>query len=153
MLNLILVIMSIALTASLAYASVTYLSPEDGVRQTDISYIESGLRGLQNGYSDYVAETGNTPTSLSQISPQYVFTPTAPKGLAWSYGSGAYSTSFNGTYFCLSGSAMSVEVQAAEDLESTFSPEQYFVNSSCGATSDATVGSTLAITFWNPLSS
>lgn len=156
MLSLLLTILSIMLLAAAALISISYLPSGQYVTQATLNKLRTGLTGLQTGYNDYVAATGSTPTTANWsgvLTPQYVFLPAVPgKNLQWSYASGATYGGTTGNYFCLSGTWTQAQYQGALAAAQWFSPQAYFINSGCGATSNASAPSSWpasgAVTFW-----
>lgn len=155
MTSLLLTLMGIGLIAAMLMATISYLPAQQNITQNALSLIRTGFTGLQTGYTNYTAATGSAPTSsnwTSVLTPQYVFLPVAPSGLSWSYVSGATYGSSTGNYFCLSGTWNQAEYQAATDAAHWFSSQAYFMNSTCGATSNASAPTSwpasAAITFW-----
>jgi len=155
LINLLLTLMTIGLLSAALVISVQYIPAQQDITQNALALIRTGLTGLQTGYNNYTAATGSAPTSsnwTSVLTPQYVFLPAAPSGLSWSYASGAAYGSVTGNYFCLSGTWNKAEYQAAVDAAHWFSSQAYFLNSSCGATSNASAPTSwpasAAITFW-----
>lgn len=142
--------------AAAALVTISYLPASEPITQATINKLRTGLTGLQTGYNNYVAATGSVPTTAnwsSVLTPQYVFLPATPgAGLGWSYASGAAYGSTTGNYFCLSGTWTQAQYQGAVLAASWFSPQAYFVNSACGATSagssPASWPATAAVTFW-----
>lgn len=155
MINLLLTLMSIGLLAATLLISLNYLPAQQNITQNALSLIRTGFTGLQTGYNDYTAATGSTATTsdwTSVLTPQYVFLPATPSGLAWSYASGATYGSTTGNYFCLGGTWNQAEYQAALDAAHWFSSQAYFTNTGCGATSNGATPSSwpasAAVTFW-----
>lgn len=156
MLSLILTIMSIFLLGAAALISISYLPSGEYATQATLNKLKTGLNGLQTGYNNYVAATGSTPTTAnwsSVLTPQYVFLPPVPSNnLQWSYVAGAAYGSSTGNYFCLSGTWTKSQYQGAVFAANWFSPQAYFINSSCGATSSESTPSSwpasAAVTFW-----
>ncbi|MHB1666044.1 hypothetical protein [Thiomonas sp.] len=156
MTSLVLTIMSIALLAAMALATVSYLPADTDSISTAQSQVSAGFISLQNGYNAYVAATGSVPTTAnwsSVLTPQYVFLPAAPLNTSWAYTAGApYSGSATGNYFCLSGTMNQAQYTGMINAARQFSPQAFFYGSACGATSDAatptTWPATVAVTFW-----
>lgn len=156
MLSLLLTLMSISLLAGMALVTISYIPASEPTTQATISKLRTGFTGLQTGYNDYVAATGSVPTTTnwdSVLTPQYVFIPATPgSGLGWTYVSGAAYGGTTGNYFCLSGTWNQAQYQGALSAATWFSPQAYFVNSSCGATSTGNSPTswpaTAAVTFW-----
>jgi hypothetical protein len=155
MLSLLLTLMSIGLLAVMVVTSVSYLPLDEDVILGTGDMVHNGLIALQTGYNNYVSATGSTPTSnnwTSILTPEYVFLPATPKGMSWSYTSGAPYGSATGNYFCLSGSITAAQYQGIVNQESQFSSQAYFISSTCGATTNAPAPgnwpANVAITYW-----
>jgi hypothetical protein len=105
MVNLILVILSITLTAATLYASMNYLpginsTTDDAYRLTRYGFV--ALEKAFNAATGRASGTAPAPTAetdgglATNFSSDYGYLPKVPKGFAWKYG-------FNGQdyYFCL----------------------------------------------------
>lgn len=151
MFQLILVVLAIALASVTAVASINYLNPVPRAAQMQALRLESGFNDLANGYRAYVEAQGHPPAHLSDMTPHYAFTPAAPTGSAWSFGQGGVNNA--GRYFCLSGTFAPVDIGAILRLRKVLSPQAYFINTGCGATSNAVPAAdaasfTGAVTLW-----
>lgn len=150
MTNLILVVMSIALMAWIGLASIDYINPQARVAAMLTPQLKNGFNALEVGYNNYVLATGAKPNLMSDITPSYAFIPAAPTPqVSWTFGSGG--TNGAGRYFCLSGSMTPAMLRAASNLQSTLSPQAYFINTTCGVTYTSIptgANPTAALTYW-----
>src|SRR5699024_473959 len=94
------------------------------------------------------AHGGVAPAIMGQVAPNYVFIPPTVGATSWSFGS-----NFGARYFCLSGTFPPSLTRAALLLRTRFSPQAYFINTSCGAiTNNLPASSTAtfagAVTLW-----
>lgn len=148
MFQLVCALIAIALTATTMLVAVTYLSPAAVQAENMADGLERGLRALKSGYQSYVNANPAMPDSMSDITPEYVFIPPAPPSTQWLVGAGATG----GRYFCWSGDFTAIGVRAIRHLRNRFSPQAYFINTNCGATTDAlpAPGQTFsgAVTLW-----
>lgn len=148
MINLIFTLMSIALMGWVMIASVSYVNPAQAQVRERASRVEAALGGLKAGFDEYQAATGLPASSLAEITPAYTFLPAAPSGMSWSYGGVG-----NGRFFCLSGVAKPYDYEGLKRLSGVLSPQAYFINGSCGATTNAYPqssgdGVAVAATYW-----
>jgi hypothetical protein len=149
MLSLVLTTMSIALLSVTVLASINYLDPGAQFAADLAERMERGVLAFQRGYDDYVASQGGSPSTLAELTPEYAFTPVAPQGTSWGYGS-----ALGGDYACLSGTVTRAAYRALENLESRFSAQRYFIDSACPATADNPPGAEaagtegVAVTYW-----
>lgn len=151
MFQLILVVLSIALVSVTALTGFNYLNPAAHQAQTLAHRLEANFNDLQRGYLAYVDVTGAKPQTMSDITPHYAFKPAALGNTAWSYGTGGAGG--QGRYFCLSGTFAPSPVGAILRLRKVFSPQAYFINATCGATTNAPPAAqakafTGAVTLW-----
>lgn len=150
MMNLILVVMSIALMGAMSIVSINYINSDARVAASLEPQLKNGFNSLEVGFNNYRLNTGAQPNLMTDITPSYAFIPPAPApATTWTFGSGG--TGGNGRYFCLSGQMSSAMIRAAQNLTNVFSPQAYFINSSCGAlTTSLPTGAnpTVAITYW-----
>lgn len=150
MMNLVIVVMSIALMSFMAMASINYISSDARIAAAIEPQLKNGFSSLEVGFNNYQLNTGVQPNLMSDITPSYAFIPAVPVATtAWTFGSGG--TGGNGRYFCLSGQMPSAMIRAAKNLTNVFSPQAYFINSSCGALSTSVptgINPSVAITYW-----
>lgn len=147
--NLILTIISIALMAWVTIESISYINPVAVIASKLSPQLLNGFHSLESGYNNYTLNIGSQPNLMTDIAPHYAFVPAAPNGTSWSFGSGGASGT--GRYFCLSGSFNAAILRASINLQQNLSPQAYFINSTCGATSTLIpTGSnpTVALTYW-----
>jgi hypothetical protein len=151
MVNLILVILSISLTAATLFASLNYLPGWAGTARTTHDLTRYGFLTLEKAFAAQVAKDAGVPAArtdeadgglFTNFSAYYGYLPQAPKGYAWKYGD-------NGTdyYFCLyptAGNPIASEGlwRGLNRVRNLFSDEQYFIVpggvSACGAPLPAT---------------
>ncbi|WP_075881805.1 hypothetical protein [Vreelandella massiliensis] len=163
MFHLILTVMSIALMAMVATASVTYLNPS-AVRvaewqerlETTFLHLDEGYKAYRRAGTTMVRQNDyNADGDLIGFWYNEVFSPTAPiehfvkppympTGTSWDF-----STQDGGTYFCMHGDFSTEPAKAASNLIDLFG-SSYVVNDSCGAKSSSEPSSTssMAVTFW-----
>jgi len=152
MFNLVIVIITIALTAALALASINYLpwwtksaSDVDTVARTSMNQLERAYDvtvRAANGTAP--APTGDADGGLmSQFGPVLRFTPVAPAGFSWRYGrySGTDPRYANLDYFCLTPTATGKGASEGvyrgfQRARNLYSREQVILAASCGATAD-----------------
>lgn len=148
MFQLIAVLLAVALMGTMAMATVSYLNPVAVQAQSQGKRIERGFRDLKEGFEVYRDSHPTLPANLNQITPSVVFVPPARPGTAWGLGVGTSG----GRYLCLYGDFAPAETMAILNLRQAFSPQAYFVSSSCGATANAAPTDpthwTGAVTLW-----
>jgi len=153
MFSLILSVVSISLVSAFLLITVNYVNPmaemTDGMKGT----LNQGLYQLELGYEDYVTVNGSEPSNLGQLTPAYAFTPSAVftgASAVWTLSPGATS----GRYVCLSGTLNKSHVWAAEKSQAMHSSQAFFINSTCGATTNniptltGSATQSLAVTYW-----
>lgn len=147
--NLILTVISIALMGALLLQSVNYINPIAQIAAKLEPQMINSFHTLESGYNAYVLAVGSNPTQLSDITPKYAFLPAAPKNTSWSFGTGG--SNGTGQYFCLSGVFNPALMRASINLQGSLSPQAYFINSTCGVTTNAIPAGnnpTVALTYW-----
>lgn len=136
MLNLILVVLSISLTAATLFASMNYLPSWNSSASDTNATVRAGFIALEKAYLAKVAADGGLvppPVAVqdgglaTNFSGHYGYLPKAPPGYAWKYGN-------NGTsdYFCLysaNGSAIAHKGvwEGMNRARKMLSDEQYFI--------------------------
>jgi hypothetical protein len=154
MINLVLTILAIALTAGTLYASVNYLPIARPAFELTKGLTSGGFTSLETGWKNWKTDHAEVPlaanpdTWAGQLTPAYLFYPRAPKNFTWSYGQQG-----SGYYFCLSGPSNAIQYQAFTSLIQSFSPQQYFISTeSCGAlvtsVAPANWPTNLYVTYW-----
>jgi len=153
MFSLILTVVSISLLAAFMLISVSYVNPAAAITSEMKASLSKGLYQLEVGYEDYVTVNASEPSNLGQLTPDYAFTPaTVFRGsnAAWTLSPGSTS----GRYVCLSGTLNKLHVAAAVKSQAMHSSQAFFINTSCGDTSNAIpvlAGSqtqAVAVTYW-----
>lgn len=157
MLNLILVLISIALTASVLYSTLSYLPALRPLTDRTYELSKSGFTSLESAYVSYKAATTTDlapSTWMADLTPKYVFIPRTPEGMTWSYNiqSGVISPAVPGNYFCLSGIISKAQWDGLNRLNKIFSSQQYFQNTTCGSTTNISEPTSwpasVAMTYW-----
>lgn len=147
--NLILTLISIQLFALVGFFGVNYLKPEKRIESDLALRLERSFNDGKDAFELYqTANLGAQPVSLEDIFPAYGFLPPAPKGMSWSFGSGATA----GRWLCLSGNGGPVVLPAAQRTQQNFSTQAMFIHLNCGVTSNAVIdpqaSQSIAITYW-----
>jgi hypothetical protein len=148
--SLILTVVSISLFAASLLATVNYINPLKKVTGEQRDAIVSGLYELETGFDSYVTANASQPSTLADLTPEFVFTPPSiMQSATWTLSSGGS----DGRYVCLSGTFNEVNLSAALMAQQKHSPQAYFIHSSCGVTSNAIPAlsggtATVAITYW-----
>jgi hypothetical protein len=113
MVNFILTILAIALTAAVLYTMVSYVNPNQAIARGVGEQVYAGFTTLEQALNDHKTATGDwlAPglTWASTLTPAYAFLPRPPKNMAWNYALGGA-----GRYLCLApinGSALVSEAQ------------------------------------------
>lgn len=136
MLNLTLVIVSILLTAGMLYAGFSYLNQDYNIVQVSSLLAYQGFNAYDSAWTSYKKAMGSPPSTATwaaDLTPSYIFAPQAPSGFTWSYG----TNGSGGYWFCLgNASANKTGYLALNRLTTLYSAQRYFVNNSCGATSN-----------------
>lgn len=176
MFQLIITVMSIALVAITTAASINYTNPLLPIERQAESQLFQGFETLAKGWDRYrddhrtyawdcdthstefntyeacnrvVDAPGHLPVAgwSAALVPDYIFLPTPPAGMAWSYGTNA-----EGSYFCAEGSASKSQAKGFQRARSKFMVDQMQLSTTCGATSslqgDALDLGDLKITYW-----
>lgn len=151
MLNLILVALSISLTAATLFASLNYLPSWNSSANDTYLVVKAGFTTLETAYFAKVkADGGASPAPTAEadgglaalFSSYYGFLPKAPRGYSWKYGNNG-----SNDYFCLystSGTPVAHEGiwRGMNRVRSVLSDEQYFIVPGdvtvCGAPTPAT---------------
>lgn len=153
MFSLVLSIISISLVSAFLLITVNYMNPEAALAGQMKDGLNQGLYQLEVGYEDFVTVNGTEPSNIGQLTPDYAFTPPAifrGAGASWGLSPGATS----GRYVCLSGTLNKTHLRAAVNSKSMHSAQAFFINSTCGATTNSIpvlTGSqtqSLAVTYW-----
>lgn len=147
MINLIITLMSIALTGAIVVASVNYLPAWTGSAEEQAALVRAGFDRFETAHYLASKSTGIEPLPTADadgglaalFQPYYSFLPKAPAGYAWKYG----RNTVNGlNWFCLY-SATTAGAGAWSALRTAtnyYSSERYFVHAGgeaqCGATSN-----------------
>lgn len=164
MLNLIIVVMSIALTASLIAVSVSYTPTWVVDYQRNLPIVTKGFCKLEGSVLDYLEYAGETtaPAPLADadgglnalFGAHYKFLPQVVDQGQWAYGEGTVNSQTYG-YICLAGASISEGTYVAlKRLQGTLPQGQFVLGNACGATTDvaepttfpATIRPTLYIT-------
>lgn len=146
MVNLLLVMLSISLTAATLYASMSYLpgmssTTDDAYHQTRYGFV--ALEKAFNAATSRAEGYAPSPTNefdgglATNFSVDYGYLPRAPKGYAWKYG-------FNGQdyYFCLypaTAAASQAYWRGFNRARKVLSDQQYFILPGGVAACDTTV--------------
>ncbi len=152
MVNLVYAVLSIALVSATMFASISYVNSAPSIRKEIEFRLEGGFNSLQAGYTKFVDANTTRPVALSDITPAYAFVPASLwNDTVWYYGTGTSPTS---AYFCFYGTFNEVRLGAAKRLFYKFSPQAFFINEACGATSNLYPAplngeANLAITLWS----
>lgn len=150
MIQLVIVIITIALTAALALASINYLPWWHRTANDAEQATRTSMAQLEQAYDTTVrtangvapAPTGDPDGGLmSQFGAALRFTPVAPPGYTWTYGhySGSDSRYTNLDYFCLTptntGAGEGV-YRGLERARTIYSRDQAILGAQCGDTVD-----------------
>lgn len=156
-------VMAIALFASMATVSTTYLNP-GAVRTVEWQKrFERTFTQLERGYAVY-RQAGTTFVREEQLGEDgevlaywyteefhpaasienYVVPPHLPMNTNWSF-----DAALGGEFFCLHGEFFEEPGRAAVQLKHSFGP-QYVVGEACGATTSSELSSysNMAVTYW-----
>ena len=158
MFQLILAVISIALISALVLVTVNYTPGWLRSAQVVEEQLRKNLPLLESTFDVVVrAADGVTPAVAgaeadgglsSNFSTAMVFSPTAPSGFRWVYGTHAVDSSrYSGmAYFCLkpdSGPQLTQGVWAgAGRIRSAYPPDQLFLGATCGEASNIATPST-----------
>lgn len=144
MVQLLMVIMAIGLSAAALTATISYLPTWTATAEKTYTLSKAGFVTLEAAFKGYSAANGGAapvPSAaqdggIGAFQAYYSFLPKAPAGFAWKYG-------FNGTdyYFCVyptgTGGAVG-DFRGLDRLRQVFSEQQFFVNpdgiTGCGGT-------------------
>lgn len=176
MFQIILTVISIALVAVTATATLTYVNPTLPVQKQAESRLLTGFESLHQAWDAYsednrtytwvcdtfsttegtyeecereIDDPGYLPVSGwdTTLVPSYLFLPSPPAGMNWSYGTNA-----EGYYFCAEGSANEHQLRGFERAEIKIPINQMILSDTCGDTtrlSDESLPlSNLKITYW-----
>jgi hypothetical protein len=166
--QLIIVIMSIVLTAAVAVASLNYLPSWQKSAAIAEKNVAESLTLLEQGYDVATrSQNGVQPAVTADpdggfaaaMLPVLHFTPYAPTGYRWVYGQrAADGTQWAGlNYFCLTPSADSPGAsdgltRGLTRLKQQFSPDQLFISAACGSSQNwqtvSGAAPTLRLTFF-----
>jgi len=152
MFNLVIVIITIALTSALALACINYL-PWWFKTANDVDTVaRASMSQLERAYDATVRAANGVapvPTSeadrgvMSQFGATLRFTPVTPPGFTWTYGhyTGSNSKYANLDYFCLTPTGTSTGAsegtyRGLERARSIYSRDQVFMGANCGDTAD-----------------
>lgn len=143
MFQLVIAVMSIGLMALMMTVGVQYINPLPAQAQQVSTRLEHGLLGLKKGFDNYVDEKGVAPLNLSDFTPHYAFVPasSSQSSIIWSYK--RISGSTGAAYLCFKPIYPNntpfppAYTGAFIRLKKVLSPQAYFINTTCGATSNA----------------
>ena len=139
MAQLLIVILSIVLTAVTIFASLNYMPAWMNQANDTYAVVKAGFSTLETAYAAAAKanggvapapNTGATDGGLSaSFSAFYGYLPKAPRGYTWKYGR---NNNVNADYFCLyspTGSAQATEGvwRGLNRVRNVFSDEQYFI--------------------------
>lgn len=158
----ILIAMTImTILISLSVASINYNS---NVINNTSNELLSKMGDIEAAYNQYMADKNSPPSGLSDSSftPAYLFTPVAPTGYDTSYGTNGFTLAQrtgqaspnNGWYVCAKTTVSGIEdpkYQAMKKIAALVSPQKYFYNTSCPATSnmaDPSAAATVYSNYW-----
>lgn len=157
MFQLIITVISIALSGLMALTTLNYLNPAmTAKRQVEASVVEA-IHSLQGSWDQYrqdnqlydwqcdtyttaqgsyedcervLSDPGYLPVTgwSSTLFPAYGFLPHAPGDLQWSYG-----TNPNGWYFCLEGAPNTIQLHGIYRAIDDFAINRLTVSQTCGA--------------------
>jgi len=168
MIQLIITVVSIALTAALLLASINYIPWWHGIASDTEFIIKESLPKLERAYNVATILGNGTPPAptteadggfQSLFEPIVKLLPAAPPGFEWSYGryTGTEQPWAGLDYFCLTYTASGGRAEqgawtGALRASTIFSPQQYILGSACGKTVSQSLPSSypqpLAITFF-----
>lgn len=148
--QLIITVMAIALSSILVMVGVNYIPWGFKERDQMTEVIQTSLPKLENAYDIVTAANSGTPPAsqatadggfANNFLPTLKFTPATLPGYSLRYGTYAgTNTRYTGlNYFCMTTSRITTEIayKALLKAKNQFSPDQYFVSTSCGDTSNA----------------
>lgn len=165
MVQLILTILAISLTAATVVASLNYLPWWYRTANDTEQVLRTSLRQLERAYKADARNNGGAPAEVTadedggleaNFRAVLRLIPSAPTGFQWSY----HQRPMDGSiweglhYFCLStdGGASDGEWRGLKRLENLYSSEQYIVADSCGASAPSAVPESLpapvSVTFY-----
>lgn len=163
MVSLILVVISIALLASVAAVTINYVPADALVRQQMQKEAEAGLQTAINGVGRYLNSTrdgsgniiypGDGVNVAPLFAPNYGFLPPdVRKQMTWEVMAAHMTPELPAVAICLRpiDISSSTQVETLEQLRSRMPVGSAFVSTACGATSNTAAGTHL--TYWMPLS-
>ena len=174
---LIIVVLSLVLSASVVMMNINYIKPSTIIELDLKNKIAKGFSDLESLWNIYLDDNhirgwvcqqyesangsyehcefkivtpGYLPTSNweAQLFPKYGFKPRAVQGYQWSYG----ETS-DGWMFCLTGPTKESAINAMYRTQSNFQIDKIHINTSCSSISSITKEQSLmlndiSMTFW-----
>lgn len=164
--QLIIVLMSIALTAVMITVTAVYTPASKTTTEINYALVKEGVRTMERAYQLYTkANNGATPAVVAQsgdgglsssFSDFLPFIPKAPSGYQWAYG---YNATASLNYFCLYSenkeAARAATLTAFTRAQKVFSDAQYVLHkggaSNCGSTAQLDVSKNpedIAITYF-----
>ena len=176
MFSLIMVVISIALVAATAVASINYIPAGVMVQQEVRGQVEEGFRALEQGWHEYrrdnqthrwecevftteentyehcervLDDPGHLPAEdwRDALMPEYLFAPATPGETDWGYDKGE-----EGAYFCLEGEVTATQLRGIQSAARSFSEQAFFVGDTCGIKEnlqlDGSEPGTVRVTYW-----
>jgi len=163
MASLILVVISIALLASIAAVSMNHIPVDAYLRQQMMKESEAGIQMVSNGVGRYlnshrdvegnIIYPGDGTNMVPLVSPNYGFMPPdVRKELAWEVTAAKLSPELPAAAICLKPRTASNALQqdVLERLRGQLPVGSAYIGTACGATSNVVGGTHL--TYWLPLS-
>lgn len=154
MAQLIIVILSIVLTAVTIFASLNYMPSWMNQANDTYAVVKTGLTTLETAYAAAAKANGGVApapnTGLpdgglsTNFSPYYGYLPKAPRGYSWKYGR---NTNVNTDYFCLYSSSPQAHEgiwRGMNRVRNVLSDGQYFILAGNEGACSAANGTTLA---------
>jgi hypothetical protein len=176
MFQLIISVLSIALVALTATATINYVNPTLPIAKQAEQRLHQGFSSLNDAWDRYrehhqsfawqcdtftteidtyevcervVDQPGYLPVASwsDTLVPDYLFLPQPPMGMAWSYG-----TNPDGWYFCAEGSANLAQLKGFTRAVNAFHIDQLHLSTSCGVSASLPEEEldldNLKITYW-----
>jgi prepilin-type N-terminal cleavage/methylation domain-containing protein len=162
--TLIEILIAMTLLSLLVAVSISALNYNNNVVAGIANDLMSKLSDIESGFNMYVNEKNIPPTGLSDttFAPTYIFAPVAPQGFDATYGTNGFNLAQrtgqtspnNGWYVCAKvavSDATDLKYLAIKQVASKVSPQKYFYNTSCPATTNMTdpvAAATVYSSYW-----
>ena len=162
--TLIEILIAMTIMTVLISLSVAAINYNSNIVNNTANELLSKVSDIEAAFNQYVADKNNPPTGLTDatFTPTYLFTPLAPTGYDQTYGTSGFTLAQrtgqaspdNGWYVCAKVTVPNSgdpKFQALKKIATMVSPQKFFYNTSCPATTtmaDPAAAATIYPVYW-----